>query len=483
MTDPFDFSDLDALNDPTGPWGVGRAAARNGLTAVAADDAADDSVDVDDDPTEAERRALADQHASTAQNAQNAQNPGPADEGPPVLPDELWDARPALALIRQAARHRGAGPDAVLAALLTHLSVRTPPSYDLPPLVGAPGSLNFAAAIIAVSGGGKGAAMRTGDDLLPPLGDRYGAGPLGTGPGMLDGFFRRHGDGEHTQCRDGWLYVADEGQVLEKLAEGQGSTTLETLRAGWSGERLGTATVSAPWRVLPAGRYRMCWLLGLQPAIARPLLADTAGGTPQRFLFVGALDPAAPLDRPADPGGLAWEPPTPTRRNRITVAGPVRDEIVARRHGVLTGRRTPGPYDAHRDQLRLKVAALLGLLDGRATVTVDDWALAGIVLDTSDAVREATLAAQRAAEGALEAGRNAKAATRASAEQAARRKVDNTVARVARVIEQAISQNGPMTRAPLRKAVAGRDREWFDDALDHALAEGWVAEGPDGKYA
>ena len=43
--------------------------------------------------------------------------------------------------------------------------------------------------------------------------------------------------------------------------------------------------------------------------------------------------------------------------------------------------------DAHADLLRLKVAALLALLDGRQDVTVEDWALAEMAVDVSTAVR------------------------------------------------------------------------------------------------
>lgn len=429
----------------------------------------------------AEDRAFAVAHLARAE-AEHHPN-GDHDDGPPVLPAGFWSARPILERVRDVARARGAAPDAVLVATLAHLSVRTPPTVTLPPIVGGPGSFNFCAAIIGVSGSGKGVAMRTSDDALPPFTDREGSGPLGTGPGMLDVYFRRSKDETPDRHRDAFLFVADEGQVLEKLAAGQGSTTLETLRAGWSGERVGAATVGAPWRVLAPGGYRMAFLLGLQPVIARPLLADTAGGTPQRFVFAGTVDPAAPLARPADiRPSLGWK--LPTLDMPFRVAASVKDEIIRRRHEVLTGRRIPGVYDSHRDQLRLKVAALLGILAGRLSATVEDWALAGMVLDVSDAVREATLAAHRATEAALEAGANARAATRARAEESARRRVVDDVVRVARIIERSLAKNGPTARGKLRTAVKSDDRaDWFDDALAHAEAQGWVESDDRGHYS
>lgn len=399
---------------------------------------------------------------------------------PPLLDEAFWSARPVHGHIRAVARARGAAPDAVLLAALAHLALRVPPRFTLPALVGGPGSINLCAALIGPSGAGKGAAMRCAEDLFPDLPSGAGVGPLGTGAGMVDVYYAK-GSGDPVRSKAGWLFQADEGQVLTKLSEGQGSVTLEYVRQGWSGERIGAQTVSAPWRLLSAGQYRMCVLLGLQPSIARPLLADVDGGTPQRFVFTGVVDPGAPLARPVDPGGVAWDCPEPPRE--IGVAAPIRAEIVARRHEVLTGRCTPDTYDSHRQQNRLKVAALLALLEQRTDVTVDDWHLAGMILDTSDAVRAQTLAAHRAAEALDEAGRVNRAAARARAEEAARRRDTDDVVRVARVIDRSLARNGPTTRGRLRTAVqSGPDRDRFDEALAHAEAQGWVERDDHGQY-
>jgi len=52
---------------------------------------------------------------------------------------------------------------------------------------------------------------------------------------------------------------------------------------------------------------------------------------------------------------------------------------------------------------------------------------------------------------------------------------DARVARVARRIAQLIAERKDVARAELRKAVAQRDRDAFDEALDMAVANGWVA--------
>jgi hypothetical protein len=402
------------------------------------------------------------------------------------LPEVFWSARSEHGHIRQAARSRGAAPDAVFLSVLTHVALRVPPTLTLPAIVGGYGSLNLQAGILGQSGTGKGVAMRIAEDLLPSRPVEVGVGPPGTGQGMLDVYFERveSDDGkrvEHQQVLTGYLFEADEGQVLSKLGEGTGSLTLETMRLSFNGERVGTTTVGAPWRVLHRHGYRMCWLLGFQPAVVRPLLADVAGGTPQRFLWASVVDADARLPRPDHPGELDWSLPGETT-GPIRVALSVETEVTQRRHEVLTGKRIPGPFESHRDLLRLKVAALLGILAQRATLTVEDWDLASMVVDASDVVREAVLRVNRDSDARAEAGRNLKAANRAAAEEGARRSVNDNVARVARVIARGVPDAGTITRKDLRRASASRDREWFDAAVDHAEAQGWIVSADDGRF-
>ena len=75
-----------------------------------------------------------------------------------------------------------------------------------------------------------------------------------------------------------------------------------------------------------------------------------------------------------------------------------------RRHsrgsGRAHGRAQPGAatidsLDGHAFLVRLKIAALLAIIDRRLNVTGEDWALAEIVMRTSDAVRRNTGQCQR----------------------------------------------------------------------------------------
>jgi hypothetical protein len=248
---------------------------------------------------------------------------------PPVLPDEFWDARETLKRIRTAARSRGAAPDAVLGAVLAGVSLRTHPDVKLPPIVGGPGSLNLAVGIIGPSGTGKGVAMRTAADLLPELVGRVGIGPPGTGQGMLDAYFEAEKDEngkivDHVQRLDGFMFEADEGQVVSKLGEGTGSLTLEVMRHSFNGERCGTTTVGAPWRI--SVRTRTGWsgssdssLRSLVPSWRTPLGARRNGscGAAQSTPTPRSTAPPTPRgsDSPNSTPRFAWLPPCRPRSN------------------------------------------------------------------------------------------------------------------------------------------------------------------------
>jgi histone H3/H4 len=49
------------------------------------------------------------------------------------------------------------------------------------------------------------------------------------------------------------------------------------------------------------------------------------------------------------------------------------------------------PLDSHAMQVKAKVSALLALLEGRMTVSVEDWQLAGQIMDESTRVRDQCL--------------------------------------------------------------------------------------------
>jgi hypothetical protein len=303
---------------------------------------------------------------------------------------------------------------------------------------------------------------------------------------------------ELVQGRHGLVIRVDEGQVVQALGARQGQTTMTVLRSMFSGETLGGAYVSSAH--LEAHTYRVAVLMGIQPELAHFLFSDgeTAGGTPQRFVWLSTIDPDIPELEDLDdhPGVWRWQPPTITdpgvddqavnlggigRRWQFTVSDGIADELRAAKRDRLRGHATSA-LDAHAALVRLKVAAALASLDGRPHVNLDDWALAGTVTDTSGRVRDWVLRRISHARARKDAAYNERAAERAGMEEVGRAAATATVDRVAAVIGRHVHRharedgNDGCTRRCISQAV-GRDRRELDAAIGRAIAAGWIQEG------
>ncbi|MGI8936895.1 MAG: hypothetical protein ACR2JF_01530 [Iamia sp.] len=412
------------------------------------------------------------------------------------LPGGWWTARPELAHVRQAAHARARSADALLGVILARVAAATPPTVRLPAIVGSPGSLNLAVAIVGAPGIGKSSGAEVGAELValddPAVGD---AVPIGSGEGLVDAFLGPPveevdpvtGDKRRVrrQVRRGVLAVLDEGQALAELGQRKGSTLMPTLRTAWTGGVLGQANAAEDRRRrLPAHAYRLAVLIGLQPEHAAALLDDAAAGTPQRFLWLAGLDPTVPDEPPPWPGPLPWTAPAPTSHGATPVplemavppevAAGIRAANVAR----TRGEASVDTLDAHRDLSRLKVAGLLAVLADRPTrMTAEDWHLAGTVLDTSDAVRASLVqratreAKAREEEGHRSAIRRDYALDTAKANGAARRMAEA----MGRHVHRRSCEDGCRRRC-LTQATRSTDRRvaTIDEALDLAVAEQWL---------
>lgn len=403
---------------------------------------------------------------------------------PPNLPAGFWEARPELAQIRQAAHARTRSADAVLGVVLARLAVLIPPEVTLPPIVGATGSLDLAVALIGPSGSGKSSSARVSKELVPILDDNVAVVPLGSGEGIVESYLgyvmRPDEDGKpqrvKEQVRRGVLAMLDEGQALAEMGGRRGSTLLPTIRTAWSGDRLGQANASQETRrLLDAGCYRFALVAGFQTDHAVTLLGDAAGGTPQRFAFFAATDPDLP-DRPPP-----W--PGPLTIDHTYVHGPldvdatIADEIRAQSLAVARGVIAVAPLDAHRHLLRLKLAALLGVLDSHRGIDLEDWQLAGQILDASDKVRksiQATAAAKAhedESRSIAKADRRATVLTDSEAERACR----GMARAIARHVHRGACVDGCKLRC-VSRSTAGQHRKLatIDDALDLAIRHGWI---------
>src|SRR5690606_8083372 len=86
-------------------------------------------------------------------------DPGQADGWRPrILPPEVWDARPVLRHIRQAAHARARSADLVLGGTLARLAAMIPHQLKADTGVGSPAPLNLFVAGIGPSGAGKSSA-------------------------------------------------------------------------------------------------------------------------------------------------------------------------------------------------------------------------------------------------------------------------------------------------------------------------------------
>jgi hypothetical protein len=451
--------------------------------------------------------------------------PEPAAHSPSsglTLPEEFWAARPVLAHVRQVAHARVVSGDVLFYSVLARLASLWPYTVQLHSGIGSGASANLYVAVVGPSGAGKTSGVGVAREVLPVphwlSGDDYAEDwPLGTGEGIAESYMGRKlmpVDDKSTDVRTGLpkmrqvrtqvrhnaLLHADEGEVLTRMWERAGATIGETLRRGYMGSTIGQANGrEETTRIVKAGRYSLGLIIGFQPETAQPLLADAAAGTPQRFLWGWAMDasvpdvpPASPgpltgvwRAAPADPGGTGWligDPFSSVDQTPVSFDQAIRDELGADRRARLRGEEgaTPPELDAHMPLMLVKVAALLAQLDGRRHVTVEDWRLAKLVWTTSCAVRDHCIELGRQKLGKERAGEIRRHADKEGAAEVARLDVhqgryDARVARVARRIAQLIAERKDVARAELRRAVAQRDRDAFDEALDMAVANGWVA--------
>lgn len=402
---------------------------------------------------------------------------------PPVVIDEeaFWTARPELDHVRTFARARRCSPWAVLGVVLGRVVTATPPFVVLPALVGSYASLNLFVALVAPSGGGKGAAESAASDCVD-VGEIETA-TVGSGEGIGHLYAHRE-KGEVVRDRDAVLFTVPEVDNLTALGNRQGATLMPQLRSAWSGERLGFSYADKN-KALPIERhtYRMGLVLGVQPGRAAPLLDDSDGGTPQRFVWLPTTDPEAPDMPPATPAKHVWAfttaqwaggIPDPFGSGQDLYELPIPDEVRLQvgMHALDRLRaQNAEALDGHTMLARLKVAAALALFAGRKNVTLEDWALSDTVMKVSQRTRDGIVSylsskarQNNVAKGEAEGQRAVLVADRVAEESAKRvgRRVMSLVRR------------GPegMARSEVRRLLAHRDRQYFEDALERLFDAG-----------
>jgi hypothetical protein len=223
----------------------------------------------------------------------------PFDETP-----EFWSTTATLSKVLQFARARRVGPYSLLGVSLGIAASTIPPGVVLPPERGSYASLNLYVGLAGPSGTNKTTSIQAARELVVTDPPTKTVKP-GSGEGLAHKFAKVDKQGQQIGLE--WSVVASipEIETMLKTAERSGATLMGEWRSGWSGERLGqdyrgpTNTI-----VLQDHRYRLVYVLGIQPTAAELLFKATDLGTPQRILWMPCGDPDCPDVPPDPPQGL-----------------------------------------------------------------------------------------------------------------------------------------------------------------------------------
>ena len=321
-----------------------------------------------------------------------------------AIEGHFWESRDSLKLIHDAALSQMCAPWAVLACCVARTLALVPPDVVLPDVIGGLGSLNWFAAIVAKSGGGKGAANAVASQLVP--GDIVVRG-AGSGEGMIEAYNRKTDPQDHVTAI---LFSVDEVDSIASMQARSGQTTMSVIRSGFSGETLGYSYRGRASEKVEAHSYRMTMTVSVQPERAGGLFAGASGGTPQRFMWFPGRDKrikAACAPWPTDSSGFRRILP-PINLRALPHGGipiPPEAEALIRLTREQSMSGDDNALDGHSVFSREKIAYALALFDGRTAMDSDDWKLAGIASDVSDWCRmraqnaltkaETTMAAER----------------------------------------------------------------------------------------
>lgn len=435
------------------------------------------------------------------------------------IPEEVYAARPTLRHIRQAGHSRSRSGDVALLATLTRLSALVSHRIRADTGIAGYASLNLFGGVIGPSGIGKSTGVEVADRLLPPpLGLDFRDGlPIGSGEGLAEVFMgvveeetgeiKRKGGTDtpvtvtvRKQVRHNAFFYVDEGATITRLMkERSGSTLGETLRSAAVGQTLGQTNASKDTsRYIPSGSYSMGLLVGFQPETAAPLFEEVAEGTPQRFVWVQVIDPSIPDHQPPWPGELhAWRDaataaPGDETGQFVLVSF---DEAIKTELRVADLAKVRGqvdvseqnPFNSQAPVMKVKLASLLAILDGRRHVNPEDWHLAQLLWEASCATRDAVLeysVAQRRAEQEKRTTARIEEEVRVDHAKhlAEDKRTERATERLALRISAYVHSTGAQSRSVLRGRAAGKEKRLLPDAYSYAVQREWLVEA-DGKFA
>ncbi len=428
--------------------------------------------------------------------------PDPAEE------DMFWESRAILAHVYNYATAKYATPWAVLGSVLARAVAAVEPNIQLPAPIGTEASLNLYVALVGTSGGGKDIAFGVAKKALDiwhgqdPL--ETEVIPLGSGEGLSHIYMklppkltarRKPADDDSAaiglgfnpdpdkpiQHRSRALVTIAEIDTLEAIGQRRGSTLGGQLRQAWNGGQIGFHYVDIAKRmIVPEHVYRMCLVASIQPGRAGALLAESDGGTPQRFLWLPATNPNMVRDDDATvPDPIGWEPPRfQAPRVLFDLCAPAADAVID--NHVKRQRGDGDALDGHSVLNRVKVAAALAILDigrpvaERLTVSEEDWRLAGVVQAVSDRTRAAV---QRHLADAAREENTRKAIGEAHKTIVVSETVESDgLRKAARWVRGKLSDEW-QTEQQLREKIKGTQKKYLAEVIDKLQAAGEIEVG------
>lgn len=182
----------------------------------------------------------------------------------------------------------------------------------------------------------------------------------------------------------------DEFETFLQKGNSSGATLVSEMNTAWSGGSVGNITVGRGNRTA-AGRYRMCRIVGAQPALFQQIERMGKTGALQRELMVAVQYPWGSADVGFEqyegelryPVDVLTTPDNPTG----AISGFTMDPVVYRqafeeRVGDPRGAEDPKAF-AHRNLQLIHIACLLTAAHGLTHITMPLWKLARQLIDYS----------------------------------------------------------------------------------------------------
>lgn len=420
---------------------------------------------------------------------------GAGDPAPALSLDAMWAASPLFQHIHDAAVKRNRSPLTVLLGTLVLVSTSGGTFFTLPAVIGSAASPNLLNVMAGPPGSGKSDCAMIAEELVPTAMQSVHRSDVGTGEGLIGSFLGGKPDPvtkRLPQVRTKVFVYVDEFSQMEAVGSRSGATIGSTLRSMAMGRQVGNTNAdSTRNRHLDALSYRLGMMIGVQPALSHGLLnaEETNGGTPQRFAWTEVRKPNVPVHaRPDWPGELPWTPYEQYVVDQAILAGaggvPPTPHVVIEYPEEITAHiesldmaPVVDVRHAHGTLLRLKLAVAIAHLHQRWTaITLEDWAMAGTLVEESFRVQDMCREAM-AAESRKESASRAHAQGEAMAISAAA-KEEADLRQVKRGVLRYLERKGESTTKVVVHSVTKRLRPLVKPALAELEAEGKVASRP-----